>query len=78
MNQIGYPFLFANNALSTYKKLKNKEYKKLTQKEFKAFYELSFKINEKDLIKEEAKIYLSQIRETFDVLNSLESIMNNY
>ena len=78
VNQIGYPFLFTNNALSTYKRLKNKEYKKLTQKEFKSFYQLSIKVNEKDLIKEEARIYLSQIRETCNLLNSLESIMNQY
>jgi hypothetical protein len=44
INQIGYPFLYANNTLSTYKRLKNKEYKKLIQKEFRNLYELSQKI----------------------------------
>jgi len=32
INQIGYPYLYSNNTLSTYKRLKNKEYKKLVQK----------------------------------------------
>ena len=47
INQIGYPYLYSNNTLSTYKRLKNKEYKKLVQKEFKVLYELSQKIREK-------------------------------
>ena len=47
INQIGYPYLYSNNTLSTYKRLKNKEYKKLVQKEFKVLYELSQKIGEK-------------------------------
>ena len=32
VNQIGYPFLYRNNNLSSYKRLKNKEYRKLIQK----------------------------------------------
>jgi hypothetical protein len=32
INQIGYPYLYNNNNLSTYKRLKNKEYRKLIQK----------------------------------------------
>ena len=38
INQIGYPYLYANNNLSTYKRLKNKEYKKLIQKDFRGLY----------------------------------------
>lgn len=52
INQIGYPYLYAHNTLSTYKRLKNKEYKKLIQKDFRQLYELTQKINEKDLAKE--------------------------
>lgn len=51
INQIGYPYLYTNGTLSTYKRLKNKEYKKLVQKDFKVLYELSQQINEKDLAK---------------------------
>jgi hypothetical protein len=38
INQIGYPYLFSTNTLSTYKRLKNKEYRKITQKECRLFY----------------------------------------
>ena len=51
INQIGYPYLYTNSTLSTYKRLKNKEYKKLVQKDFRALYELSQKISEKELAK---------------------------
>ena len=71
INQIGYPYLYANNTLSTYKRLKNKEYKKLIQKDFRLLYELSQKINEKDLAKEENKIYVTEMRSTEEMINSL-------
>lgn len=71
INQTGYPFLHSNNTLSTYKRLKNKEYKKVIQKEFKNLYELSQKIPEKDLIKEESKIYFDEIKSTEELLSSL-------
>ncbi len=58
INQIGYPYLYTNNTLSTYKRLKNKEYKKLLQKDFRVLYDLSQRINDKDLAREEAKIYV--------------------
>jgi hypothetical protein len=58
--------------------LKNKEYRKLSQKEFKILYELSLKISEKDLAKEEAKIYASEMKITIDLLNNLESVVRNY
>jgi hypothetical protein len=41
INQIGYPYLFATNALTTYKRLKNKEYRKINPKELRAFYEMA-------------------------------------
>jgi hypothetical protein len=47
INQIGYPFLYSTNTLSTYKRLKNKEYRKVTQKEFRAFYENALRIQDK-------------------------------
>lgn len=59
INQIGYPYLYAHNALSTYKRLKNKEYKKVIQRDFKVLHELTLKVNEKDLTKEESKIYVT-------------------
>lgn len=59
INQIGYPYLYANNTLSTYKRLKNKEYKKLMQKDFKCLYELTQKITDRELVNEEAKIYIN-------------------
>jgi len=52
INQIGYPYLYANNALSTYKKLKNKEYKKIGQKDFKFLYDLTQKVTDKELANE--------------------------
>ena len=58
INQIGYPYLFSINGISTYKRLKNKEYRKITQKEFRAFYEVANRVQDADLIKQENKIYL--------------------
>ena len=59
INQIGYPYLHSNHALPSYKRLKNKEYRKVVQKDFKTLYELNQKISEKDLVQEEARIYLT-------------------
>lgn len=78
INQIGYPYLYSSNTLSTYKRLKNKEYKKLVQKEFKLLYELSLKINEKDLAREESKIYMTEMKATEGLLNNLETIIKSY
>lgn len=78
INQIGYPYLYTNSTLSTYKRLKNKEYKKLVQKDFRALYELSQKISEKELAKEEAKIYVNEMRMTEDLIHNLEDLIKKY
>jgi hypothetical protein len=78
INQIGYPYLYLHATLSTYKRLKNKEYKKITQKDFRTLYELSQKISEKDLAKEEAKIYVSEMRLTEELITNLEDIVQRY
>lgn len=48
------------------------------QKEFKGLYELSQKIGEKELAREEAKIYLEEMRRTEEMLNGLEDIVKRY
>ena len=48
------------------------------QKEFKNLYELSQKIGEKELAKEEAKIYIEEMRRTEEMLNGLEEIVKKY
>jgi hypothetical protein len=78
INQIGYPYLYVHNNLSTYKRLKNKEYKKLIQKDFKALHELTQKISDKDLAKEESKIYVTEMKDTEDLINTLEDIFQRY
>lgn len=41
-------------------------------------YELSQKIGEKELAKEEAKIYIEEMRRTEEMLNGLEEIVKRY
>lgn len=78
INQIGYPYLFATNHLSTYKRLKNKEYRKITQKELKAFFDMASKIEEKELTKEENRIYLSEIKTSSDAIVQLEGLVKGF
>jgi hypothetical protein len=72
INQIGYPYLFATNNLTTYKRLKNKEYRKIQQKEFKSFHELASKLAEKDLAREEGRIYHAEIKTVSEIIAQLD------
>lgn len=50
----------------------------MIQKDFKALYELSHKISEMDLAKEEARIYMNEMKNTEQLLNNIEDVVRRY
>lgn len=47
------------------------------QKDFRVFFELASKINEKDLAREEAKIYNAEIKTISEIIGNLDSLFKN-
>lgn len=78
INQIGYPFLYSQGILSTFKRLKSKEYRRLPQKDIKAFVEIAGKIGEKDSAREESSIYSVEVRDIHEVVLQLEALLKSY
>lgn len=48
------------------------------QKQFRNLYEVSQKINEKQLTKEESRIYFEEVKRFENIVNSLEDVAKNY
>lgn len=78
INQIGYPFLYSQGILSTFKRLKSKEYRRMQQKDIRSFVEIAGRIGEKELAREESSIYGEEVRDVNEMVLQLEALLKSY